>query len=318
VLPLTVTNLRSQKNSSVSRELAMELAERWIADCSEPCSITRFELREDGCWFFEHQPVFTPDPHPAMERDGWGVAIVNPEGYVEPLVGRLSFHRRIQVFEKSLPAHLASPASGISVEHARDLAIHHLHTACFFEPSSILENCLVTKPYGWIFYFQSTRYLNTQNKRFKLIKNAPFLVSKASGQIVLFGSVGYKDLGLPVTADARRKIKDLTTLAHSDLIPGQEPLAEEQTRSLAQAYLDARFIEYDAKTHSFGCTMSLLPELTEAKANGWSYRYANKQQVEAKDPKKPPVVRGPVFILKNDGAVFEMSYRAHSPHSADA
>lgn len=52
----------------------------------------------------------------------------------------------------------------------------------------VLLSDTMTKPYGWIFSYQSKRFLETEDIRYMLLGNAPFLIDNVTGEIKLFGT----------------------------------------------------------------------------------------------------------------------------------
>ncbi len=47
----------------------------------------------------------------------------------------------------------------------------------------IREDFIVTKDYGWIFSYESKRFLETGELRYRLVGNYPLLIFKDSGEI---------------------------------------------------------------------------------------------------------------------------------------
>jgi len=52
----------------------------------------------------------------------------------------------------------------------------------------LLTESTRTKPYGWVFFFNSKKFVETKNFRDANIGPGPLLVKKEDGQIVAFGS----------------------------------------------------------------------------------------------------------------------------------
>jgi hypothetical protein len=46
----------------------------------------------------------------------------------------------------------------------------------------------ITKPYGWVFFYESAEYIKTENLRYGLIGNAPFIVDRIDGQVRVTGT----------------------------------------------------------------------------------------------------------------------------------
>jgi hypothetical protein len=56
------------------------------------------------------------------------------------------------------------------------------------EPCMVVETKTIEKPYGWVFFYNSKKYLDTGNFRFRLAGNGPVIVNKRSGAVEFFGS----------------------------------------------------------------------------------------------------------------------------------
>jgi len=52
----------------------------------------------------------------------------------------------------------------------------------------ILDEYTIAKEYGWYFFFNSKRFMDTGDDRYRLAGNAPFLVTKKGGKIIQFGT----------------------------------------------------------------------------------------------------------------------------------
>ena len=84
----------------------------------------------------------------------------------------------------------------LTVNHAREIVSNYLHRkfgAKFGDSVIILDKNTIEKSYGWIFFYQHRRYLETGRTRDALIGNGPLLVDKNSGKVVVFGSSGSID-----------------------------------------------------------------------------------------------------------------------------
>ena len=55
-------------------------------------------------------------------------------------------------------------------------------------PFAIVESHTIEKPYGWIFFYQSTKFLQTGLDQDKLAGNGPIIVNKYDGTIEFLGS----------------------------------------------------------------------------------------------------------------------------------
>ena len=52
----------------------------------------------------------------------------------------------------------------------------------------ILDDGTITKEYGWVFFYQSKKYLETNDYRDCLAGNSPYIVNKYSGELVQTGT----------------------------------------------------------------------------------------------------------------------------------
>ena len=52
----------------------------------------------------------------------------------------------------------------------------------------IIEESIREKPYGWIFYYQSKKYLETDSISYALAGNAPIIFEKETGRMVELGT----------------------------------------------------------------------------------------------------------------------------------
>jgi hypothetical protein len=68
---------------------------------------------------------------------------------------------------------------------AREIAITYLDSATQGSgvEVAIIDSATIEKSYAWIFFFESTRYLESGNFSDRLAGNAPVVVAKADGRI---------------------------------------------------------------------------------------------------------------------------------------
>lgn len=52
----------------------------------------------------------------------------------------------------------------------------------------VLDNETIEKEWGWVFFYQNKKYLDTGDFRFMLGGNAPYIVNKYTGVIVVTGT----------------------------------------------------------------------------------------------------------------------------------
>ncbi len=55
-------------------------------------------------------------------------------------------------------------------------------------PFAIVESHTIEKPYGWIFFYQSKKFLESGLSQDKLTGNGPIIVNKYDGTIEFLGS----------------------------------------------------------------------------------------------------------------------------------
>ena len=84
----------------------------------------------------------------------------------------------------------------LSREQAREVAEEYLHRRFSKKHGDdivILDAHTLEKPYGWIYFYQHRRFLETGKVRDGLIGNGPLLVDKNTGKLIVFGSFGTID-----------------------------------------------------------------------------------------------------------------------------
>jgi Immunity protein 35 len=74
-----------------------------------------------------------------------------------------------------------------SYRKARILAQNWLDLATSIEVS-IIDESTISKPYGWVFFYQSIDYLKTENISDMLAGNAPILVDRINGELRVLGT----------------------------------------------------------------------------------------------------------------------------------
>lgn len=81
----------------------------------------------------------------------------------------------------------------LSREQAREVAANRIRQRLFQRYGDnivILDEHTIEKAYGWIFFYQHRRFVETRKIRDGLIGNGPLLVDKETGKVVVFGSFG--------------------------------------------------------------------------------------------------------------------------------
>lgn len=75
----------------------------------------------------------------------------------------------------------------INYEKARILAQTRVDLICEIDVL-IIDEETISKPYGWIFFYQSKSFLDKGNFSDMLGGNAPFLIDRINGEIKVFGT----------------------------------------------------------------------------------------------------------------------------------
>jgi len=79
--------------------------------------------------------------------------------------------------------------TSLSMADALKLVLQRLQTMTTpGMPFAIVESHTIEKPYGWIFFYQSKKFLETGLDRDKLAGNGPIIVNKYEGTIEFLGS----------------------------------------------------------------------------------------------------------------------------------
>ena len=74
----------------------------------------------------------------------------------------------------------------ITVDDARDIAKHHLHT--LGEGLTLFVDPIISGDYGWVFTYQSTAFVETNEIGHALGGNAPLLVDRSHGRVFTLGT----------------------------------------------------------------------------------------------------------------------------------
>jgi hypothetical protein len=56
------------------------------------------------------------------------------------------------------------------------------------DPYRLDESATIEKPWGWVFFYNSQRYLDTHDDNHHLLGNAPYIVNKTTGEILVTGT----------------------------------------------------------------------------------------------------------------------------------
>ena len=77
----------------------------------------------------------------------------------------------------------------LALEQARQIAIEQI--AKVFgnpDPFSIIDSATIVRPYGWVFSYQSRRYLESGDELEMLAGNAPLIVNRFTGTVTVTGT----------------------------------------------------------------------------------------------------------------------------------
>ena len=56
------------------------------------------------------------------------------------------------------------------------------------DPFVVIEKNTIEKPFGWVFFYNSKRFVETGESRYRLAGNGPVIVNKHTGSVEFFGS----------------------------------------------------------------------------------------------------------------------------------
>ena len=54
--------------------------------------------------------------------------------------------------------------------------------------SEIIEEETIVKPYGWVFFYQSSEFLRSRKAEHQLAGNSPILIDRINGELRVFGT----------------------------------------------------------------------------------------------------------------------------------
>lgn len=78
----------------------------------------------------------------------------------------------------------------ISLQEARELIENEV--ASYPQPEGdryiILEESLIEKSWGWVFFYTSEKWHRTKELKYAVAGNAPFIVEKTTGDIIITGT----------------------------------------------------------------------------------------------------------------------------------
>jgi hypothetical protein len=71
---------------------------------------------------------------------------------------------------------------------AQQLALAYLESQHVSEPVAFYDDQCLTKPYGWILFYNSKRFIETGNILYAFAGNGPLVVLDATGEVVALPS----------------------------------------------------------------------------------------------------------------------------------
>ena len=80
---------------------------------------------------------------------------------------------------------------------AEKIALKHLDgiaEAAPCGPLTLLHEHTLTKPYGWVFFYQSRGFVETKDKRSRLSGNYPFLIDRFDERVISLGPLFREDI----------------------------------------------------------------------------------------------------------------------------
>ena len=78
----------------------------------------------------------------------------------------------------------------ITFTEAKEIAGRHIAASWEVDDDEpfLLDDLLIEKRYGWVFFYVSRKYFETGDFRFEILGNGPILVEKETGEIIQFGT----------------------------------------------------------------------------------------------------------------------------------
>ena len=56
------------------------------------------------------------------------------------------------------------------------------------EPLVIVDENLIEKPFGWVFFYNSKKFIDSGEAKYMLMGNAPFIFNRFTGEVVVTGT----------------------------------------------------------------------------------------------------------------------------------
>ena len=76
----------------------------------------------------------------------------------------------------------------LTQEEARAIALTRISAICGGDSCALIDSKTLERPYGWVFFYQSRRYLETGDPSEALAGNAPLIVNRQTGQVIETGT----------------------------------------------------------------------------------------------------------------------------------
>ncbi len=99
---------------------------------------------------------------------------------------------RIGVSPSYLPMPISDERTSLTIEEARDLVRHQIHTPDPTGPDRpqhvIVDEHTIERPWGWVFFYNDRRYLETGSSKYVLFGNAPYIVNRFTGEVKVTGT----------------------------------------------------------------------------------------------------------------------------------
>jgi hypothetical protein len=64
--------------------------------------------------------------------------------------------------------------------------LHQMSTSV--DPFIVVKASTIERPFGWVFFYNSKRFLDTGESRYRLAGNGPVIVNKQNGSVEFFGA----------------------------------------------------------------------------------------------------------------------------------
>ena len=77
----------------------------------------------------------------------------------------------------------------LTKQEAREKIVQELSCVLVSDDDLVIQDDETQEyDWGWVFFYQSKNYLETQDYRFMLLGNAPYIVNRQSGEVVSTGT----------------------------------------------------------------------------------------------------------------------------------